>query len=128
MSNALAVENRLSAIMRSWLFPVEPGCERHLAQLIQKAAQRVEAAGYAADEEKLKEAENNFRRLLTEMTREAGAIYFQQPCSHSGDAAGASVPMWTVANRMVRNPGRHNFIAARSFLQNEFIPNMEFDI
>ena len=74
MNDAKAVEERLRTIMHSWLMPIEPGCEKHLAHLIHQAAQRVEAEGFAANPGKLWEAENNFRRLLTEMTWEAGVL------------------------------------------------------
>lgn len=78
MNDAKAVEERLRAIMHSWLMPIEPGCEQHLTQLIRDAAQRVEVQGFAADPGKLWEAENNFRMLLTEMTRQAGALGLQE--------------------------------------------------
>lgn len=74
MNDVKAVEERLRAIMHSWLMPIEPGCEHHLSQLIRQAAQRVEAEGFTANPGKLWEAENNFRKLLTEMTRQAGAL------------------------------------------------------
>jgi hypothetical protein len=73
MSDAEAVESRLRAVMESWHLPIEPDCERHLLQLIHKAALRVEADGFASDPPKLLEAETNFIKLLTEMTRQAGA-------------------------------------------------------
>lgn len=74
MSDAQTVEERLRAIMHAWLMPIEPGCEQHLTQLIRQAAQRVEAEGFAANPDKLWEAENSLRTLLTEMTWEAGAL------------------------------------------------------
>lgn len=74
MKDAKAIEERLRAIMHSWLMPIDPGCEQHLTQLIQQAAQRVEAEGFAADPDKLSVTENNFRMLLTTMTWEAGAL------------------------------------------------------
>lgn len=74
MWDAKAVEDRLRAIMHSWLLPIDPGCERHLSQLIIQAAHQVAAEGHAANPRKLWEAENNFRKLLTEMTREAGVL------------------------------------------------------
>ena len=74
MRDARAVEERLRAIMHSWLMPIDPGCEQHLTQLIQQAAHQVESEGFAADPCKLWLAENNFRKLLTRMTWEAGAL------------------------------------------------------
>lgn len=78
MSDAKAVEARLRAIMQSWLLPIVPGCEQHLSQLIQQAAARVEAEGFASDPAKLWEVETNFRKLLTEMTRQAGVLGFDE--------------------------------------------------
>ena len=78
MSDAKAVEVRLRAIMQSWLLPIEPGCEQHLSQLIQQAAAQVEKEGFASDPIKLSEVETNFRIILTEMTRQAGALGFDQ--------------------------------------------------
>ena len=63
---------------QSWQLPIDPGCEQHLAQLIQQAAQRLQDEGFADDSSKLWEAETNFRRLLTEMTRQAGALGFRE--------------------------------------------------
>jgi hypothetical protein len=78
MNDAKAVEERLRAIMHSWQMPIEPGCEQHLTQMISQAAQRVEAEGFAANPAKLWEAETNFRKFLTEMTREAGVLGFRE--------------------------------------------------
>lgn len=78
MSSGTPLEGRLMAVMRSWQLPIDPGCEQHLAQLIQQAAQRVQNDGFADDPGKLREAETNFRRLLTEMTRQAGALGFRE--------------------------------------------------
>jgi hypothetical protein len=82
MSDTAAVqaslEARLRAIMQSWQPPIAADCEQHLSQLIHEAALRVEAEGFASDPEKLWEAETNFRKLLTEMTRQAGVLGFNE--------------------------------------------------
>jgi len=78
MNGAGAVEARLRAIMQAWMLPIEPGCEQHLTQLIRDAALRVEADGFASDPTKLWEIETNFRKLLTEMTRQAGILGFNE--------------------------------------------------
>lgn len=74
MSDAILVEAHLRAIMQSWPLPIEPGCEQHLTELIRQAAQRVEVDGFASNPVKLREAQTNFQKLLSEMTWEAGAI------------------------------------------------------
>ena len=73
-----SVEEHLRVIMQSWQLPIDPGCEQHLEQLIRQAARRVQNEGFASDPNKLLEAETNFRRLLTEMTRQAGALGFHE--------------------------------------------------
>ena len=78
MGNALVVEERLRAVMHSWLLPIAPGCEQQLATLIQTAAKRLESNGDAAIQSKVAESEHNLRHLLTEMTREAGAQGFNE--------------------------------------------------
>jgi hypothetical protein len=60
--------------MHTWMLPIEPGCEQQLTQLIHRAALRVESEGFAGDAKKVWEAETNLRKLLTEMTRQAGAL------------------------------------------------------
>ena len=77
-SGAPPLELRLTAIMQSWQLPIDPGCRQHLEQLIQQAAQRVRGEGLASDPARLLEAETNFRRLLTEMTRQAGVLGLQE--------------------------------------------------
>lgn len=78
LSSETPLEGRLRAVMKSWQLPIDPGCEQHLEQLIQQAAQRVQIEGVAFDPGKLWEAETNFRRLLTEMTRQAGILGFHE--------------------------------------------------
>ena len=78
MSMGIPLEESLMDIMQTWQLPIEPGCKQHLSQLIQQAAQRIQDEGYAEDPAKLWEAETNFRRLLTEMTRQAGALGFHE--------------------------------------------------
>lgn len=78
MGHLEEVEGRLRSIMYSWLLPIDPGCEQYLVQLIQQAAQRINGEGFASDQVKLLEMETNFRRLLTEMTRQAGALGFNE--------------------------------------------------
>jgi len=78
MTGGTPLEARLTVVMQNWQLPINPGCEQHLVQLIQQAAQRVQADGFASDPGKLLEAETNFRRLLTEMTRQAGMLGFTE--------------------------------------------------
>jgi len=78
MSDAKTIEARLRAIMQSWQLPIASDCEQHLSQLIHNAALRVEADGLASDPSKLWEVETNFRKLMTEMTRQAGALGFDE--------------------------------------------------
>lgn len=92
---AKALEARLRAIMHSWQLPIDPAAEETLSELIQQAAQRVEAEGFAADLSKLWEVETNFRRLLTEMTRQAGALgLYQLDASAYVDAMARLCPIW----------------------------------
>jgi len=77
MGHTEEVEDRLKMIMNSWMPQIAPGCEPHLVQLIEKAAQRMDAEGFASNPMKLLEMEKNFRLLLTEMTMEAGVLGFR---------------------------------------------------
>ena len=77
-SSGTPLEDRLRAAMQSWQLTIDPGCKQHLEQLIQKAVQRVQLEGFSSDPTKLWEAETNFRRLLTEMTRQAGILGFHE--------------------------------------------------
>ena len=90
-----SLENRLQAVMKSWKLPIDPGCEQHLNQLIQKAAQRMEDKGLADDLNELREAEVNFRRLLTEMTLQANAQGFHKLNELMFfEALGSLCPIW----------------------------------
>jgi hypothetical protein len=75
MSNAATVEARLRSTLNAWSLPIEPNCQALLVAAIHEAALRVEREGFAADPQKLWEAENNLRKLLTQMTLEAGALH-----------------------------------------------------
>ena len=74
----IPLEDHLMDIMQSWQLPIEPSCERHLTQLIQQAAQRIQDEGLEENSGKLLEAETNFLRLLTEMTRQASLLGFHE--------------------------------------------------
>jgi hypothetical protein len=74
MNDKQAVKARLAAIMYAWLLPIAPDCEQDLNRLIEDAARRIEREGLLSDPAKLAEAETNFRKVLTEMTRQAGAL------------------------------------------------------
>ena len=74
MNDAKSVEERLRGIMHAWQMPIDPGCEYHLSQQIVSAAQLVDAQGEAGNQGRIAEAESNFRKLLTEMTWEAGVM------------------------------------------------------
>ena len=78
MTGETPLKGRLMSVMQTWQLPIDPGCRQHLVQLIDQAAQRIEAEGFDSDPGKLWEAETNFRRLLTEMTRQAGALGLQE--------------------------------------------------
>lgn len=78
MSRADVAEGRLRAVMEAWMLPIDPGCKQHLAQLIRQAALRIDSEGFASDPTRLWEAETNLRKLLTEMTRQAGALGFNE--------------------------------------------------
>ena len=69
---------RLTAMMKSWPVPIEPGCEYHLSQLIDQAAQNFQAGGFTSDPKKFAEAENNFQKLLAQMTLEAGKLGYNE--------------------------------------------------
>ena len=64
--------------MRSWPEPINPGCEHHLVQLIDKAVHRMAAEGVGTDAARLDEAEANFRTLLTEMGKQARILGFSE--------------------------------------------------
>jgi len=66
------LKSRLIEIMKSWPMPINPGCEYNLEKLIDESMARVEAGGFSSDPQKLNEAESNFKKLLAEMTWEAG--------------------------------------------------------
>lgn len=78
MSSTAPLEARLTAVMRAWPQPINPGCEHHLVQLIDRASQRMVAEGQGLDAARLDEAEANFRKLLAEMTRQAGMLGFSE--------------------------------------------------
>ena len=64
--------------MHAWPLPIESGCEQHLTQLIQQATVRLDSEGSASDPIKVLEAEANLRKLLAEMTRQAGVLGFNE--------------------------------------------------
>ena len=64
--------------MKSWPIPISPGCEHGLKQLIDQAVVNFQAAGLATNVQKLNEAESNFKKLLAEMTLEAGKQGFNE--------------------------------------------------
>lgn len=70
----MSIEMRLEAIMQSWGMPIEPGCLQHLSQLINEAGQRLKESGLISDSSKLLETENNFQKILDEMTNQAGIL------------------------------------------------------
>lgn len=78
MNNANIVEERLRAVMHAWPLPIDSGCQQHLTQLIHQAAVRLDSEGSASDSIKVLEAEANLRKLLAEMTRQAGALGFNE--------------------------------------------------
>lgn len=95
MNDRQAVQARLMAIMYSWLLPIAPDCEQNLIRLIRDAAQRIETEGFLADAAKLAEAETNFRKLLTEMTRQAGALGLDELRERTLDKSLARLcPIW----------------------------------
>ena len=78
MNTAQVIEARLKSVMLTWQLPIEPSCADLLNQVIQRAAERVVAEGFASDHEKIWEAETNLQKLLTEMTKQAGALGFNE--------------------------------------------------
>ncbi len=95
INSGTPLEGRLIAVMQSWQLPIAPGCEQNLTQLIHQAAQRMQAEGFADDPGKLWEAETNFRRLLTEMTRQAGALAFNELHEATlSNALSSLCPVW----------------------------------
>ena len=94
-SGSAPLDQRLRGVMRSWTLPIDSGCQQHLDSAIQQAMQRVQAEGVASDPAKLLEAETNFRRLLTEMTRQAGQMGLQELHEPTYFQAMASLcPLW----------------------------------
>ena len=78
MSTVEVIEERLRAIMHAWPLPIDAGCQQHVIQSIHGAAIRLTSEGFASDPVKVLEAEVNFRRLLAEMTRQAGILGFTE--------------------------------------------------
>ena len=72
MSSTVPIKARLTAIMMAWPFPINPGCQQELQQLIDQAVVKIQTAGFSSNTQKLNEAERNFEKLLAEMTWEAG--------------------------------------------------------
>ncbi len=70
------LEGRLRAIMDAWPMDIEAGCRDHLNQLIATAS--AEFASEGASSPRLVEAEVNFRKILAEMTRQAGVLGFDE--------------------------------------------------
>jgi hypothetical protein len=70
MSSIPTLKARLTAIMKSWLIPISPGCRQALQQLIDQATSKVQASGFSSNVQKLNEAEQNFEKLLIQMTWE----------------------------------------------------------
>jgi len=64
--------------MKSWAFPISPGCQQGLEQLIDQAVVKVHTAGFSSNTQKLNEAQRNFEKLLIEMTWEAGQQGFKE--------------------------------------------------
>ena len=76
--STVPLKTRLTAIMKSWPIPINPGCEHELKNLIDQAAANIQAAGLSSNAQKLNEAESNFQKLLAEMTLEAGKQGFNE--------------------------------------------------
>jgi hypothetical protein len=95
MNSSSPLAARLTAVMHAWPQPINPGCEHHLIQLIDKASHRVVDEGQGFDAARLDEAEANFRTLLTEMTRQAGLLGFSELHEPTLFAAlGKLCPIW----------------------------------
>ena len=95
MNGKAAAETRLKAVVHSWLAPVPPQTEAELARLIGNAVRRMDHDGTLSDPAKLLLAETNLRRLLTEMTREAGALGVQRLEGKTLEKALETLcPMW----------------------------------
>lgn len=78
MYDVITLEDQLIAIVQVSVLPITPGCEQHLIQLIRNGMLRVETENFASDYAKLKEAEDNLHMLLTEMTRQAVALGYNE--------------------------------------------------
>jgi len=76
--STVPLKERLTAIMKSWPIPINPGCEIGLEQLIDNAVISIQAAGLDSQVQTLNEAETNFQKLLAEMTLEAGRQGFNE--------------------------------------------------
>ncbi len=72
----MSFEGRLTNIVDHWHLAIDSGCRGHLIQMIQDAAQK--HSGIPLDEPKMREAETNLEKLLTEMTWQAGVMGFTE--------------------------------------------------
>lgn len=72
MTDPTAVETRLLAIVDTWSFPIGQDCRQKLVDLIHNAS--TTAPVWASDPVKIVEAETNLKKLLTEMTSQAGKM------------------------------------------------------
>jgi hypothetical protein len=62
--STVPLKARLTAIMKSWPIPINPGCEHGLKQLIDQAVTNMQAAGLYSQVQKLNEAESNFPKTI----------------------------------------------------------------
>lgn len=95
MANPADLEARLRDILESWALPIAPDCKQLLEDAVHRGAIRAaveDREPWAARETR---AEENFRKLLTEMTRQAGVMGFNElhePTFHA--ALQKLCPLW----------------------------------
>ena len=95
VNNAHDLEARLRAIMESWALPIASDCRQLLADAIHHASIRAEAEDVDPWPDRVALAESSLRKLLTEMTWQAGVMglnELHEPTLHA--AFQRLCPLW----------------------------------
>ena len=72
------LQQRLTAIMSAWHVPIDPSCKAGLESLFDSVSTYYGPEYFVKQPVKLREAEVNFEKLLTEMTWQAGSLGFNE--------------------------------------------------
>jgi hypothetical protein len=78
MANPAELEAKLREVLESWPLPIADDCKSLLEGAMRQGALRAAAEDQSPWPERVTRAEENFRKLMTEMTWQAGAMGFAE--------------------------------------------------